>query len=120
MHLVFLLLKEAKGPLTVTEISSRLQFSHPAIIKITRKMQELGYVKSVEHPADGRKTLLLLTPKAKAELPEFEENWQRISRVVEEVFGKEFLIALDKAERMTQEESFLHRCNKSIKNTRNS
>ena len=115
MHLIFLLLKDADGPMSVTEMAARLKFSHPALIKITKKMQELGYVESLPHPEDGRKTLLGLTARAMDALPEFEAHWMRISSVVEDVFGNEFLLALEKAEHTTGESSFLERCNQSTK-----
>lgn len=97
-HLILLLLKE-KGQLTVTEIAGELKFSHPAIIKITRKMKDMGYLRSHTDQHDSRRQVLGLTDMAKKKLPSLEQEWVKISRVVEELVDDTFLRGLEQLEK---------------------
>ena len=96
-HVIFLLLKE-KGKLTVTEIANTLGFSHPAMIKITKKMNAQGYLESLKDPNDGRKTFILLSKKGKEALPAFEKEWSRIQDVLREFVCDSFLESLKQLE----------------------
>jgi len=96
-HLIFLLLKDKKE-LSVTEIADILGFSHPAIIKITKKMMHKGYLDSMDHPTDNRKKWLRLSEKSILQLPEFEREWHDIERVIREVVDVEFLQKLGQVE----------------------
>lgn len=107
-HVIFLLLK-AKGELTVTEIAKTLGFSHPALIKITRKMGEAGYLQSFKDTRDGRKTLIQLSKKGEKLLPVFENEWLRIQQVLQEVVDDDFLKKLTKLEQNLQSQSFSER-----------
>ena len=40
-NLIFILLQENEA-MTITEISEKLQFSHPAVVKIINKMKKMG------------------------------------------------------------------------------
>ncbi len=93
-HLIFLLLKKEES-LSVTEIASRLQFSHPAVIKMVKKMKERGYLFSVVDGIDSRKKLLSLSKKAKSDLPKFEKIWDTIQSVIEELIGDENVLFQD-------------------------
>ena len=68
-------LLERYGELTVTEIADKIGFRHPSVIAIVNKMLKLGYLTEKKSPADSRKRILTLTPKAKEKLPEFEKIW---------------------------------------------
>ncbi|MBO0322363.1 bifunctional helix-turn-helix transcriptional regulator/GNAT family N-acetyltransferase [Muricauda sp. CAU 1633] len=96
-HVIFLLLKE-KEKLTVTEIASALGFSHPAMIKITKKMKAQGYLESHKDPSDGRKTFIQLSKKGKKALPAFEKEWSRIQEVLQEFVSDAFLENLNQLE----------------------
>ncbi|MFD2098217.1 GNAT family N-acetyltransferase [Flagellimonas iocasae] len=96
-HVIFLLLKE-KGKLTVTEIASALGFSHPAMIKITRKMKDSGYLESFKDPDDGRKTFIQLSKQGSDSLPAFEEEWNRVQLVLKEFVSDVFLENLNQLE----------------------
>ena len=63
-YLVFLLLKEHEC-LSITEIAEALQFSHPSVITMVRKMHKNGYLRCTTDPADTRRQLVKLSPKAK-------------------------------------------------------
>ena len=96
-HLIFLLLKK-ENQLTVTEISQKLGFSHPAIIKIIKKMKEKGFVESLTDPNDFRKQRLQLSEKSIKVLPHFEAEWQKIELIIEGIVDLDFLQKLAKVE----------------------
>ncbi len=107
-HVIFLLLKE-KGELTVTEIANVLGFSHPAMIKITRKMMEKGYLEAHKDALDGRKTLIGISSKGRKLLPAFEQEWSRIQQVLQEVVDDDFLQKLTELEQKLNHQSFAER-----------
>ena len=96
-HLVLLLLKEKKA-LTVTEIANQLKFSHPAVIKITKKMKDLGYLVMETDDADSRKKVLTLSNMALEKLPKLEEEWGRIEAVIEQLIDDHFMEGLHQLE----------------------
>lgn len=113
-HMIFLLL-EKHGQLTVTELARHLGLSHPALVKLTKKMKRKGYLKSEEDPDDRRKYQLLLSDKAKAELPVLHTYWAAGERALAELMNhsnhlleqltivEQKLAASDFRERMTNE-----------------
>ncbi len=107
-HLIFLLLKEEKE-LTVTEISKKLGFSHPAIIKITKKMKDQGYLEGVVDGRDSRKTLLRLSSKSLEKLPQFEQKWEVIQSIIGNVIGQDFLPRLAEVEDNLKEKNLKER-----------
>lgn len=114
-HIIFLLLKEKKE-LPVTEIAQILGFSHPAIIKIAKKMTNQGYLDIVNHPSDSRKKLLRLSEKSLKKLEEFEAQWKVIGSVIKEVVDKKFLDKLDKVETLVNNKTLVERYKAKIKN----
>ncbi|MCV9934120.1 MarR family winged helix-turn-helix transcriptional regulator [Flavobacterium sp. LS1R47] len=91
-HLIFLLLKKHRE-LTVTEISERLQMSHPAIVKIIRNMKLKDYIGTKTDTTDSRKQLLYLTTKAELALPQLEKCWEACILTMEELLeGNEFFL----------------------------
>lgn len=114
-HLVFLLLKE-NGQLTVTEIASKLGFSHPGVIKIVKKMKESYYLESITDKKDSRKQQLQLSEKALNNLPKFEKEWSNIQQVIEEVIDEEFYENLARIENRLKEASFIERYNRKFRN----
>ncbi len=107
-HVVFLLLKQ-KEVLTVTEMAHMLGFSHPAIIKITRKIRDAGYLKSQKDPNDARRTLISLSKKGQAALPDLETEWNRILEILQEIVDDTFLEKLSDLEQNLQKRSFKER-----------
>jgi DNA-binding MarR family transcriptional regulator len=108
-HLIFLLLKKEEV-LTISDISRRLQFSHPAIIKIIKGMKNKGYVAFRKDPLDARRQLIQLTPKAKKELPRFEFEWNVIESVIAQSIDQDIFEALAKLEQIIMEKSIGKRC----------
>ncbi|WP_339707807.1 MarR family transcriptional regulator [uncultured Kriegella sp.] len=74
-HLVFLLLEKTNA-LTISEISQELRMSHPACIKIIKKMKKHDYLISKTDKNDSRKRILELSDKAKKRLPSFHRHWE--------------------------------------------
>ena len=107
-HLIFLLLKEEEQ-LTVTEIANRLQFSHPAIIKIVKKMKEKGYLERFTDSKDSRKQCIRLSGKAIHELPKFEAEWQNIQLVIRGLVDDDFLERLNQLDQKLKDKSFQER-----------
>jgi DNA-binding MarR family transcriptional regulator len=107
-HLVFLLLKK-ESQLSVTEISHKLKFSHPAVINIIKKMKSRGYLISNTDAKDSRKQIIQLSKKAYQELPKFEKEWNDIQVVVGDIFNKEFLQKLSEVESKMADGSLLER-----------
>ena len=112
-HLIFLLLKKEEQ-LTVTEIANRLQFSHPAVIKIVKKMKERGYLERFTDSKDSRKQCIRLSKKAIQELPIFEAEWQNIKVVINELVDDDFLIQLNQLEQKLNDKSFTERYREQI------
>ncbi len=114
-HLIFLLLKKEEV-LSITDISSKLHFSHPAIIKIIKKMKEKGYVTSFSNPSDSRKQMIKLSDKALKELPKLEEKWNSIHNVIEDLIEKDFLEKLSSIENQLATKSLSERVINELKN----
>lgn len=107
-HLIFLLLKK-KGKLSITGIAKELGFSHPAIIKIIKKMKEKGYVSSISDENDNRKQFIQLTKKSFNELPQLEQHWDTIQQKIEDLVSKDFLTKLNKIEHLLENKSLFDR-----------
>lgn len=106
-HLVFLSLKEQS--LSVTELAKQLQFSHPAIVKIIKKMKDRGFIKSIPDKKDSRKQLLSLTAKSRKLLPHFEEEWNNIQQVLNACSSDGFLDSIRLFEEKIREKSVFER-----------
>ncbi|OUL60122.1 MULTISPECIES: MarR family winged helix-turn-helix transcriptional regulator [unclassified Flavobacterium] len=115
-HLIFLLLKKHEE-LTVTEISERLQMSHPAIVKIIRNMKAKGYIETKTDTTDSRKQLLYLTEKAKLALPQLEKCWEACILTMNELLdGNElFLKNLELIEEKIGKKSYKERTLNNLK-----
>jgi MarR family transcriptional repressor of emrRAB len=115
-HLIFLLLKKHEE-LTVTEISERLQMSHPAIVKIIRNMKAKGYIGTKTDTTDSRKQLLYLTEKAKLALPQLEKCWEACILTMNELLdGNElFLKNLELIEEKIGKKSYKERTLNNLK-----
>lgn len=85
-NLIFRLLQEHQE-LTITEMAETLQFSHPAVIKIVKKMKKQGYINSYADKTDKRKQVLSLTSKAKQHISTFDMYWKAGTQVVEDLLA---------------------------------
>ncbi|NIG56409.1 MarR family winged helix-turn-helix transcriptional regulator [Chitinophaga sp. Cy-1792] len=117
-YLVFRLLQEYRQ-LSIKEVAARMQFSHPASIKIIRNMQEKGYLEVATDPADSRKQLISLSAKARKAMPELEKYWAAGLATMKEVLedNPEFSAMLAKLEDKVQEIGFKERALRNLKKT---
>lgn len=91
---VFYILQE-HGELPVTEVSSRVGLSHPAIIKIVESMEEAGLIDSSRNNRDARKRMIALSSKAKNLLPKLQPIWQALEAEQIEFYKKLGINILD-------------------------
>lgn len=115
-HLIFLFLKE-KEQSTMSEIAEALNYSQPAITKMTNRMKAKGYIDVVVDKNDSRKKILQLSRKAKQKLPRFEKVWDAGQKSIKEIMKSTpgFLNALDEFENQIEEERFKDRALKRLK-----
>jgi DNA-binding MarR family transcriptional regulator len=61
------------GPLGVTELATLLRQSHPLVITWIRELTSLSFVAASGDPKDGRRTVVKLTAKGKAQVRRVRE-----------------------------------------------
>jgi len=112
---IFLLFKE-HTTLTITQITSATDLSHPAVIKVVNRMIEKGYLSTELDASDSRKKILRLTEHAKEKLPVFERFWQAGHEAIEELLNHEteWLDQLKVIEMNMRESSFKDRVNQRL------
>jgi DNA-binding MarR family transcriptional regulator len=64
-----ILIDEGKGKITQQELAELLESDKVSVVRIIDNLSDLGYVKREKVEADRRKYSLVLTAKAKKELP---------------------------------------------------
>lgn len=109
-NLIFRLLQENEE-MTITEISERLQFSHPAVIKIVNKMKKLGYIISHADKEDKRKQILRLSDKAMERLGDFDSVWNLQNKEIGHLLSEcpNFMEELEKIETKLREQNYKQR-----------
>lgn len=85
--LIFKLLKKYHQ-LSVTEMATKLHFSHPSVITIVSKMENAGYLLSTVDKTDSRKKNFTLSKKAEDSLPELEQIWEAGTEGVGKLFSE--------------------------------
>jgi DNA-binding MarR family transcriptional regulator len=107
-----LLLLAQAGPLSVTEIATRLRLTHPLIIKLTREMAELGLVRIDQDSRDGRRRPVSLTAAGRAQAARLVEVNRRLASIYQEIFeqaGVDGFAAVVAIERVLADRDFLQR-----------
>ena len=84
-HLVFLILKKEEQ-VSLTELAEALLFSQPAMTKMITRMKAKDYVDISASDTDGRMKIIMLSKKAKKELPRFEKVWGAGQNSIKEIF----------------------------------
>lgn len=113
-YVVFKLLQKY-NQLTVTEIADKIGFAHPSVITIVNKMVQAGYLQADRCSVDSRRRLLILTDKAKNQLPEFERIWGAgVAGTKRMLADTDALAFLDLLEQRIDEEGFKSRTLKSL------
>ncbi|MEQ5790741.1 MarR family transcriptional regulator [Muricauda sp. NFXS6] len=113
-HLVFLILKE-QGEVGMLDFANILNLSKPAVTKMIRKMEDMGYVQMGSDPSDSRRKLVSLSSKAEQRLPQFESVWDAGQLAVQQLLetNPHFMGALELLEQQLEEQNF---CDRAIKN----
>lgn len=107
--LIFKLLSKF-GQLSITEIASKLHFSHPSIITLVNKMEQNGYLISSIDKRDARKKQFSLTLKATEKIPEFEKVWIAGTVGMKKIFNDDsFLTQLETIEIQLSKSDFMTR-----------
>ena len=107
-----LLLLEAEGPLTVTEVAERLRLSHPSVVQSLDDMASMGLVRRSKDPADGRRSVLSLSAKGRRWMAPLHEVWDHVARVQEQIFdeaGGDVLGMLERVDAALDEKSLSKR-----------
>src|SRR5687767_3840036 len=68
-----------RGPLPVTEVAREIGQTHSAVSQLAAKLARGGLVRTRRDRADGRRSLLALTPKAEAELRKAKAVWRAVA-----------------------------------------
>jgi MarR family transcriptional regulator, transcriptional regulator for hemolysin len=75
-----ILIEEGKGKITQQELATLLDTDKVSIVRIIDYLSGNGYVNRVKDPADRRKYGLILTDKAKKELPMIKKAIKEITQ----------------------------------------
>lgn len=94
------------GPGSVTEVANAIGQTHSAVSQLTDKLVRAGMVKRRRDPADGRRTVLVLTEKAHQAMAELGPIWCAVRKGVTASLGEhaaQLLDAIAACERALQE-----------------
>jgi DNA-binding MarR family transcriptional regulator len=94
-----LLLVDEQAPIGVVEISRRLQLSHPLIVRMAQRFEELGLIRIEKNPGDARRKQLVPTDKGQAEAKAVRRLNARLSAIYGRLFAEidcDFIMMLDR------------------------
>lgn len=74
-YLIFMVLKE-HHKLSIVEIATLLNYAHPSVVMIIKKMKAADFIHTTQDAQDKRKQLISLTSKSVALLPQLETLWK--------------------------------------------
>lgn len=116
-YLIFKLLKKYRR-LSIMEIAEKIHFSHPSVISMISKMEQLGYIKITDDLRDGRKRICQLTVKALDEFPGLERVWKSGEDGIRKLFAEQskFLLELERLEIQLSESDFKDRTIQELQN----
>ncbi|WP_462251494.1 MarR family winged helix-turn-helix transcriptional regulator [Ekhidna sp.] len=115
--LIFKLLKKY-DQLSVTEMASKLHFSHPSVITMATKMEKAGYLNASADKNDSRKKNYTLSQKALDNLPGFEAIWDAGIEGTKKLFGEgsTFMDQLESLEILYSQKDFKTRTINELSN----
>lgn len=70
---------------TITGIAKEIGHSHPSVSNIIQEMVKKGLVKEKKDPADGRRTLVSLSPKGKTYTERIKDQYTDVNAAIEEI-----------------------------------
>jgi len=83
-----LLLLKRDGPLGITQIANRLRLTHPLIIKLVARLEEVGYVSQQISPEDRRRRVISLTEAGAEQTRRIEAGVEDIERSFRELLDE--------------------------------
>ncbi|GAB2535990.1 bifunctional helix-turn-helix transcriptional regulator/GNAT family N-acetyltransferase [Rhodanobacter koreensis] len=101
-----------RGPATVTEVASAIGQTHSAVSQLAGRLLRAGMIRRRNDPADGRRSLLVLTEKGSRSLAGLGPVWAAIRQGVQDSLGQEserLLQALHACEHALDEQSIVEK-----------
>jgi len=90
-----------KGPQTVTQIAEQVNFSHPAVIALARKIEAVGWIENHKDPQDERRRLIALSDSGREQIRLLRPIWDQFRNTAADAIehsGTDFIAALDRFE----------------------
>lgn len=107
-----------KSPLSITDISSKLGISQPAVTQIADILTKKGYVTHAKDKNDTRKRMLVLSKKAKELIPKLESVWDSFGSAHRGLFnstGYDVMLMIEKLEDSLDKKDMYTRIMEEIK-----
>lgn len=107
-----------KSPLSISEITTELGYTQPAVTQIVNIMQKKGLLKVVKDKTDTRKKMLTLSAKGLALLPKLEPIWKGFNDAINDLFasvGYDVISIIEKIENELEKKDMLSRVTEKIK-----
>lgn len=101
-----------RGPATVTEVANSIGQTHSAVSQLADKLVQAGLLQRHTDPADGRRSLLVLTGKGSQSLAGLGPIWAAIRQGVQDSLGsngEQLLRALHACERALDEQPIVEK-----------
>ncbi|MGR6330002.1 MarR family winged helix-turn-helix transcriptional regulator [Sphingomonas sp. XXL09] len=83
-----LLMLDEHGSIGVVEIARRLRLSHPLIVRMAQRFEELGLVSIEVDPEDARRRRLITTEKARREAAAIRAFNKRLAAMFDALFAE--------------------------------
>ncbi len=87
-----------RGPTAVTDVAREIGQSHSAVSQLAERLLKTGWIARRKDPADSRRSLLALTPRAQIEVRRLKAVWRGVADEVHAdlaAAGHDLLRALD-------------------------
>lgn len=84
------------GPMTMSELGSRIPLSRAAVTALTDRLEALRYVQRTPDAHDRRRTVLSLTDRPESLIERMATEWVEELREVEQRFSAEELRAIER------------------------
>jgi len=107
-----------RSPLNISEITTELGYTQPAVTQIANVLIKKGLVKVVKDRSDTRKKLLALSPKGLELLDELKPVWQGFEDAIKDIFketGFDLMYVINKIENSLDEKDMYQRVSEKIK-----
>lgn len=90
-YLIFMLLNE-HTKLSIVDIAKLLNYAHPSVVNIIKKMKSRGFVQTENDAKDKRKQLITLTEKSLKIYPKLENLWRSCDTAILNVLNQDISI----------------------------